>query len=224
MTRAGARRHFGFGEHPVILYSGHFEDHESVDFFCRAAAPVVAKHRASAVFVGDHVPESMIREKFPEAVSLYFFTRLGYEDFLRLIWACDVAAFPYPDDAVHCAKCSARITDYMAMSRPVLTSTVGQNAEYVVDNVTGLLARPGDENDFATKLDRLLSDSALRATAGENARLRMLENFSWAGEAVHECLAAYECALGNDEQPANSAAAAASVAQPKSAARRTDAA
>jgi glycosyltransferase involved in cell wall biosynthesis/SAM-dependent methyltransferase len=221
MTRDTARRHFGFDENPILLYSGHFEDRGSVDFFCRAAAPVVARHHACVVFVGDSMEEPMIREKFPEGASLRFLPRLGYEDFLRVIWACDVAAFPYPDDPVHRAKCSARITDYMAMSRPVLTSAVGQNAEYIVDNVTGLLARPGQENDFAAKLDRLLSDSDLREKLGENAVLRMREKFSWAG-AVHGCLAAYECALSKGKQPDNSGLAA--ISARRSAARSPDAA
>jgi glycosyltransferase involved in cell wall biosynthesis len=207
MTRDAARRHFGFGENPILLFSGHFEDRESVDFFCRAAAQVVAKHDACVVFVGDRMEQSVIRARFPEGAGLRFFPQLGYEDFLRVIWACDVAAFPYPDDPVHRAKCSARITDYMAMSRPVLTSAVGQNTEYVEDNMTGLLARAGHENDFAAKLERLLSDSGLRETLGENAELRMREKFSWAS-AVQECLAAYECALSKGKQADNSRLAA----------------
>jgi len=223
MTRDAARRHFGFDGNPVLLYSGHFEDRESVDFFCRAAARVVAKHQACVVFVGDSMEEPAIRERFSGGASLRFFPRLAYEDFLRAIWACDVAAFPYPDDPVHRAKCSARITDYMAMSRPVLTSAVGQNTEYVVDNVTGLLARPGNEGDFAAKLDRLLSDSELRARLGENAVLRMRERFSWAG-AVQECLAAYDSALRKGRQPENLGISAAAAPQSRSEARSPDAA
>jgi len=70
-----------------------------------------------------------------------------------------------------------------------------------------LLARAGHENDFAAKLERLLSDSGLRETLGENAELRMREKFSWAS-AVQECLAAYECALSKGKQADNSRLAA----------------
>ena len=197
LPREDVRREFGFNDSLVVLYSGHFEDRESVAFFCRAAAPVLAKHRATVVFVGNKAPQSIIREHLPgeAGARVRFVPQLPYEGFLRPVWASDVAAFPYPDDPVHRAKCSARITDYMAMERPVLTSAVGQNMEYIVDGESGLLAAPGDERDFAAKLDRLLSEPELRLILGENARKRLLRRFQWAGNPLQQCLAAYDCAL-----------------------------
>jgi glycosyltransferase involved in cell wall biosynthesis len=196
LPRENVRREFGFGDHPIVLYSGHFEDRENVDFFCRAAAPIAAKHGAIISFVGNDVPQSIIQPQFHAATGahLRFFPQLPYREFLRLVWASDVAAFPYPDDPVHRAKCSARITDYMAMERAVLTSAVGQNLEYIIDGESGLLAAPDDEIDFAAKLDRLLSHTELRALLGSNARQRLWQKFQWSGDALQQCLAAYEYA------------------------------
>lgn len=203
LPRADVRREFGFDDHPVVVYSGHFEDRDSVAFFCRAAAPVAAKHGAVLAFVGNDAPRSIIRQHCEEGARahLRFFPQLPYEDFLRLVWAGDVAAFPYPDDPVHRAKCSARITDYMAMERAVLTSTVGQNMEYIADGESGLLAAPDDEGDFTSKLDRLLAEPELRQMLGENARKRLEQKFNWAGGALQQCLAAYNCALKTDKHP-----------------------
>lgn len=197
LPHEAVRREFKFDHHPVVLYSGHFEEQDSVAFFCRSAARVAAKHGAVVAFVGNDAPQSMIRQHFCQGIgaSLRFFPHLSYEDFLRLVWASDVAAFPYPDNAVHRAKCSARITDYMAMERAVLTSAVGQNMEYIVDGESGLLAAPDDNVDFAAKLDQLLANRELRATLGENARRRVQQKFRWAGEALQQCFAAYDCAL-----------------------------
>lgn len=206
LPREDVRRQFGLGDRPVVLYSGHFEDRDSVAFFCRAAAPVVTKHRAAVVFVGNNAPQSLICGHLPDqpCARVQFVPQLPYEDFLRLVWASDVAAFPYPDDPVHRAKCSARITDYMAMECPVLTSAVGQNMEYIMDGESGLLAQPDDQQDFAERLDRLLSDPELRLILGENARKRLQGRFDWAGDALQQCLAAYKCALktpGRHEVP-----------------------
>jgi len=205
LPRADVRSEFGLDDHPVVLYSGHFEDRDSVAFFCRAAAPVAAKHGAVLAFVGNDAPRSIIRQNFPDAarVQLRLFPQLPYEDFLGLVWASDVAAFPYPDDSVHRAKCSARITDYMAMERAVLTSAVGQNLEYIVDGESGLLAAPDDGSDFTAKLDRLLSEPELRVRLGENARKRLQQKFDWARGALH-CLVAYDCALKTDKHPERS--------------------
>ena len=80
------------------------------------------------------------------------------------------------------------------MERAVLTSAVGQNVEYIVDGESGLLAAPRDEIDFAVKLDQLLSQTELRALLGSNARQRLWQKFQWSGDALQQCLAAYEYA------------------------------
>ena len=205
LPREGIRREFGFGDEPVILYSGHFEDQASVEFFCRAAARVAGKHRAAVVFVGDGPPKATIKNLFAgvENARLIFMPHLPYEAFLGLIHACDVPVFPYPDDAVHSAKCSARILDYMAMGKPVLTSVVGQNAEYIIDGESGLLAAASDEEDFAQKLDRLLSEADLRNILGENARRRVRERFRWNDAPLRQCLAAYQHVLGGASRTVN---------------------
>ena len=198
VPREAVRREFGFGDNPVVLYSGHSEGGASMRFFCRAVAKVAEKHQVSIAFVGEHrESEEEVRDLLSDCrkLSVSFYSRLLYESFLRLIWACDVAAFPYPDDAVHRAKCSARIVDYMAMGRAVLTSAVGQNREYIVDGESGLLAAPSNEADFADKLDRLLREGDLRRFLGENACRRVTKHFNWGGEALQACLAAYERVL-----------------------------
>jgi glycosyltransferase involved in cell wall biosynthesis len=101
---------------------------------------------------------------------------------------------------VHRAKCSARIIDYMAMGNAILTSAVGENCEYIVDGESGVLARPADEADFSAKLELLLRDSSLRLKLGQNAEERVRSKFTWHGDALQQCLAAYEHALHHGKQ------------------------
>jgi len=191
------RRELGLPDGILVLYSGHFDDDKEVSLFCRAAAKVAARTPMSVAFVGDGADSARIQRNLQADVnaSTYFFPRLPYQDFLRVVWACDVAAFPYPDDSVHRAKCSARIVDYMAMGKPVLTSAVGQNLEYIVDGISGILVAPGDEEAFANGLELLLRNPGLRAGLGRNAEARIRGKFQWSGEALQTCLAAYEHVL-----------------------------
>ena len=119
----------------------------------------------------------------PARAKAYFFPRLDYDRFVQLISACDVTAFPYPDDGIHRAKCSARILDYMAMEKPVLTTDVGENREYIVDGESGFLTAPGDEREFAEKLDLLLKNPGLRTRMGKCAAERVRQKFQWNGYA-----------------------------------------
>ena len=191
---AEIRRDFHLPEGPLILYSGHFERAEDPMLFCRVSADVAERNRAGLVLVGDGPEVRRVRDFFAQRPlpSVHFLPRLPHAQFLQLVHACDVAAFPYPDNLVHRAKCSARIVDYMRMGKAVITTAVGQNLEYLENGESGLLVSPGDEDGFAAGLNRLLQDPALCARLGSNARTRIQDLFSWSGQPLQQCLAAYD--------------------------------
>lgn len=192
-SQAETKRLLGLSEGLVILYSGHFEPSDGAMFFCRAAAAVAERNAAAIVFVGDGPGIPKIKHFLSQhrALEVHFFRTLPYDQFVRVIWASDVTAFPFPNDSVHRAKCSVRIIDYMAMGKPVITSAVGQNTEYIVDGESGILAPPDDENAFAERLEQLLRNPDLRAHLGQNAEKRVHGKFRWSGGPLQECLAAY---------------------------------
>ena len=189
---------FGLPHEPVIFYSGHFEDDNEIMFFCRAATHAALRCHSTIVVVGNGPGVPKMKEFFDkqQGVSACFFPRLPYDQFVRLLAASDLAAFPYPDNPIYQAKCSARVIDYMAMGKAVLTTAVGQNFDYIVDGESGLLVPPGDETRFARELVKLLQDTELRARLGRSARQRIKDKFSWSGEPVDSCLAAYRQLTG----------------------------
>lgn len=192
-SQAEIKREFGLPEGLVILYSGHFEPGENAMFFCRSAAGIAERNKAAIAFVGDGPDLPKIKHFLSQYQNLtvFFFPRLPYDQFVRVVWASDVTAFPFPDDSIHRAKCSVRIIDYMAMGKAVITSAVGQNKEYIVDGESGVLVPPDNENAFAAKLEELLQNPDLRIRLGRNAEKRIREKFSWRGEPLRQCLAAY---------------------------------
>jgi glycosyltransferase involved in cell wall biosynthesis len=194
-----AKKSFGLSEELVIFYSGHVEAGKETMFFCRAAARAALRFGAIIVIVGDGPGISQMKESFSrEGVAARFFPRLPYREFVRLVAASDITVFPYPDDPIHQAKCSARIIDYMTMGKAVVTTGVGQNADYIVDGESGILAPAGDENRFRHELEKLLQCPDLRVRLGREARQRIKAKFSWSGEPVENCLAAYQHLLKPD--------------------------
>jgi glycosyltransferase involved in cell wall biosynthesis len=184
----------------VIFYGGHFETADDVMFFCRTAERAARRSGATIVLVGEGPKLAEVKQFFAERAGLVvrYFPRLPYERFLQLIAASDVAAFPYPDTPIYRAKCSARIVDYMSMARAVVTTTIGQNTDYIVDGESGVLVPPGDESRFAQELEKLLRDPELRVRLGQNAKERIKEKFSWGGAAADNCLTAYQRLSGTD--------------------------
>ena len=200
-SQSEIRKKLGLPYGLIILYGGHFEPPDDAMLFCRIAAPIAAHNGARILFVGDGPDLPKVKQFFSERrnASALFYPRLKYESFIEAIWASDVTAFPYPDNPIHHSKCSLRVINYMAMGKPVITSAVGQNKEYIVDGESGILVPAENENLFAAKLELLLRDPELRVRLGRNAERRIRENFHWDGEPLHQCLAAYEHATQTNQ-------------------------
>ena len=62
------------------------------------------------------------------------------------------------------------LVEAMAYGRPILATSVGGNAEVIIDGENGLLCPPRDAGCLSLKLAQLLEDSALRARLARAAR------------------------------------------------------
>jgi glycosyltransferase involved in cell wall biosynthesis len=77
------------------------------------------------------------------------------------------------------------VTESMAAGTPVIGSRCGGIPEQIVDGLTGVLFNPGDEEDLARALARLMEDKAGRLQMGEASRKRFQESFSIEGAHRH---------------------------------------
>jgi glycosyltransferase involved in cell wall biosynthesis len=85
------------------------------------------------------------------------------------------------DVAVLCSRSegmSNAVLEYMAAGRPIVATAVGGTIELIQDGVTGLLVPPGDFDQLARAIRRLLEDRVLAARLGAAARRRAIERFS----------------------------------------------
>jgi glycosyltransferase involved in cell wall biosynthesis len=166
---------------PTILYAGHYESGDDVLFFARAVADVSEETGAGVVFVGDGVELQTVKEFFAARpkVTVRFLGQIAYEEYLKALSACDIAAFPYPDTPIYRSKCSVRIVEYMAMGKPVITTRVGENVEYIQDDISGSVGEPGDHDDFVARMRYLVQHSGERLALGNNARNRVLQHYVW---------------------------------------------
>ena len=63
------------------------------------------------------------------------------------------------------------IREAFACGKPVVASNMGAMAEIITDGKTGLLFRPGDADDFASKIELLAENKEYATEMGRNARL-----------------------------------------------------
>lgn len=75
---------------------------------------------------------------------------------------------------------SQSLLEAMALGRAVVASGATGNLEVITAELDGLLVPPGDRSAWATAIERLIADPALRARLGDAARHTARERFSLA--------------------------------------------
>ena len=90
-----------------------------------------------------------------------------------------VAIHPFDDTLINRTKCSVKLIDLLSAGVPVVADAVGQNAEYIRPNETGVLVPSGDATAMAQAVIDLLRDRERADRLGRSAAEDVLDRFSW---------------------------------------------
>ncbi len=88
----------------------------------------------------------------------------------------DIGLMPLETSRCALGKCAFKALQYMGVGTPCVVSPVGMNAEIIEDGVDGFLAEGPEE--WRDKLERLISDAALRKNMGRRARETVVARYS----------------------------------------------
>jgi glycosyltransferase involved in cell wall biosynthesis len=145
---------------------------KGLDVFVRAAAGVGAAHPGATFHVAGEGPLRPELERLARDLGLGGRLHLcgSVADVPGFLAGLDVAVLPSLTEGM-----SNALLEYMAAGRAVVATAVGANARLVEDGVTGLLVPPGDAGRLAAAVGKLLSDPALAARLGAEARRRVAE-------------------------------------------------
>jgi glycosyltransferase involved in cell wall biosynthesis len=157
-------------EPPHVLFVGRLAEEKGILEFLESTEGL------DRVIVGD----GPLRGRVPESIGFVPHDRIGqyYE-------RAGVVCVPSRREGYGVAAREA-----MAWGRPVVATAVGGLPDAIRDGENGLLAPPGDVASLRSGIERLLTDSALRAKLGANARRTAEESYSW-DRAVDSLLSVY---------------------------------
>jgi glycosyltransferase involved in cell wall biosynthesis len=92
--------------------------------------------------------------------------------------ASDIFWLPLCDSNANRGRFPLKLTDYLAIGRPIVATAVGDVQIVMKQNTIGLLCQP-EFADLAEKTLTLYRDKELRRTFGEQARRTAEERFNW---------------------------------------------
>ncbi|MGA2387305.1 MAG: glycosyltransferase family 4 protein [Candidatus Bathyarchaeia archaeon] len=175
---AAAKRQFGLGDEPCVLFVGSLILRKGLPFLVKAAEKIVKDRRETKFVI---VGEGPLRRQLLGAVdaanlsgNFKFLGNLN-EDMLAAVYGCaDVFVLPSIQEGQGIVLLEAE-----ASAKPVVAFDVGGVKEAMRDGETGLLAKSGDADDLADNVMRLLSDKGIREKMGANGRRFVIENFTW---------------------------------------------
>ena len=101
-------------------------------------------------------------------------------DLPALLRLGDVALYPFDDNLINRARCSAKFLDLLMAERAVVTEAVGELPNYLKHGEGGLIVPPGDLVAFAqavVQLSNLTTDE--RTALGRQGLYRLETKFSW---------------------------------------------
>ncbi len=111
----------------------------------------------------------------------------------EIVAAADVIVVPQRDTAATRAQFPLKLTDGMAMAKPILASRVGDIPDILAD--TGYLVDPDAPAQIAAAIQSIFADPAAAAGKGLSARARCIEHYSI--EAMSTRLASVMSDLGD---------------------------
>ena len=181
--RARVRDALGIGTAPMALYVGHISLGDDLDLALEAFTQVrrqLPEARLVIVGTGDGLSRLQARAAEAQLGDAVIFTGwIDHADVPAYLAAADAAVYPYRDSLVNRAKCSIKVLEYMTTGKAIVTHRVGQNAEYLENGRSAILAEPGNVDEFAEGLLAVLTDRALAARLGREAALRIQRRFTW---------------------------------------------
>jgi len=195
--RDEARRELGLPDGPLVAFLGHFHDVKGHDVLIEAFATVrreIPEARLALAWSGIgsryEVRVAVARAGIADRVI-----ELGRLDVGQLFSAADVVALPYRF-SIGQAAYPGTVLEAMTIGVPLVTSSLPLLEELTERGRTALLAHPGDPDDLAAQIVRLLRNPPLGAELVTAQRAAMAERFDEA-MLIDRYVAVYERAMSS---------------------------
>lgn len=166
----------------VVGFVGVFVSWHGLDYLIDVFNSIIKEkgifNKISLLLVGD----GPIKHEIEKAITKYGIAHhviitgeVPHNEVKYYIDLFDIAVMP---DSNHFGS-PMKIFEYMVMGKPVVAPSYEPIKEVIIDGYNGLLFQPKNFEKFAEKLKLLIKDVNKRMRLGDNAKISVLENYTW---------------------------------------------
>jgi glycosyltransferase involved in cell wall biosynthesis len=173
--------------HTLAVFAGAFRAWHGAINLVEAIRQLRARGVATidAVFIGGGPELDRVRRAASRLDGVTFTGPLPHDVVPACLAAADIGVAPFdltahPTLAQEFHWSPLKIFEYMATGLAVVAPRIERLSHIVRDGQEGLLYDPDEQGALASALERL-TDAGLRRWLGAAARLRVVDEFSWAG-------------------------------------------
>jgi glycosyltransferase involved in cell wall biosynthesis len=169
----------------IVLYIGQLHGAQYVDLLIKSAKIILQKYSdvkfmvVGEGFLGQHLQRLVYDLKLDD--KIIFTGAVKHDEIPFYISSASVCVAPFRDTEVTRCKSPLKIVEYMASSKAIVASNVGEVSKML--GGAGILTAPGDYHDLAKGIMALLSDSNLCKNLGRVARKRAEHKYNWPSTA-----------------------------------------
>jgi glycosyltransferase involved in cell wall biosynthesis len=173
----------------TVLFVGRLVKRKGMDDLIEAFGALAPRFPPARLEIVGDGPERQGLEELASRLGLRdrvtFYGSLRGEALFRRYRECEVVAMPSRSMRDDVEGFGTVFLEAGLASKPSVGTFSGGIPEAIVDGETGILVKEGDVRALAAALERLLGDRELGRRLGENARARVLAEFTWERTSRH---------------------------------------
>ncbi len=183
------RRELGIKDDNVVAgFVGTFGPWHGVEKLAEAIKLIRTNVPVRFLLVGSgslHTEVEKQLETQTRAGKVIFTGSVGHHRVPALLDACDILVAPHVPlaDGSEFFGSPTKVFEYMAMGKAIVASRLGQIGEVLSDRETALLVQPGNVEELAAAIVKLVESNALREQLGAKARKVAEREHTWTRNA-----------------------------------------
>jgi len=111
--------------------------------------------------------------------NIVFLGWIPFEEALQYVQESDICVIPYAKTLQTDASFPHKLTQYMYLSKPIITSDVHSLTRILRETKGGVTFHAGDHEDLAERIEYLYQEKEIRDELGKNGRRAVEKKYNW---------------------------------------------